>query len=251
MTPQAYRQQVRDSIVSALRLRHDIAGCWEGGSAATGRVDEFSDIDLVVVTPLDAADAVFADVEATISKGGEITHRWHVEPPPFPDSAQRFYFLAGAPRFFAVDCVIVPESGAAQLLERERHGDPQVQFDRSGKIAALPLDRNALDARRSRRVAQLRGAVPIFRMLVEKELARDHPLEAFGFYQVLLRALIELLGMQYRPDRFDFGWRYVETELPEHAQRLLDRYAFVADAGALRQLSSELGEELMRRLETS
>ena len=26
-------------------------------------------------------------------------------------------------------------------------------------------------------------------------------------------SLIELLGMRYRPDRFDYGWRYVETEL--------------------------------------
>ncbi|MBA3252777.1 MAG: hypothetical protein H0T67_00745 [Burkholderiaceae bacterium] len=69
--------------------------------------------------------------------------------------------------------------------------------------------------------------------------------------RVLLRALIELLGMRYRPDRFDFGWRYVETELPEPAQRLIERYAFIADAGALRQLSSELAEELMRQLETS
>ncbi len=136
-------------------------------------------------------------------------------------------------------------------MERERHGDPQVQFDRSAKIAALPLDRPALDARWFHRLAQLRGAVPVFRMLLAKELARGHPLEAFGFHQVLLRALIELLGMRYRPDRFDFGWRYVETELPEPAQRLIERYAFIADAGALRQLSSELAEELMRQLETS
>ena len=88
-------------------------------------------------------------------------------------------------------------------------------------------------------------------MLVQKELARGHPLEAFGFHQVLLRALIELLGMQYRPDRFDYGWRYVETELPEDARQLIKRYAFVGDADALPRLSSELGEELAHRLETA
>ena len=88
-------------------------------------------------------------------------------------------------------------------------------------------------------------------MLVEKELARDHPLQALGFYQVLLRALIEILGMRYRPHRFDYGWRYVETELPEQAQHLIARYAFVADHVRLRQLSGELGEELTRQLETT
>ena len=197
-------------------MRDDVAGCWEGGSAATGRLDEFSDIDLVIVAPLETADAIFAAIEASdCRRSGEMSHRWHVDPPPFRETAQRFYFLAGAPRFFAIDCVIVTASGAAQFLERERHGVPQVAFDRTGQIAALPLDRPALEARRSHRLAQLRGAVPVFQMLVEKELARGHPLEAFGFHQVLLRALIELLGMQYRPDRFDYGWRYVETELPE------------------------------------
>ena len=114
-------------------------------------------------------------------------------------------------RASAVDCVVVSETGADQFLERERHGEPQIQFDRSGRIAALPVDREALNARRALRRGQLRGAVPVYRMLVEKELARGHPLEALGFYQALLRALIELLGMRYRPERFDYGWRYVEN----------------------------------------
>jgi hypothetical protein len=70
-------------------------------------------------------------------------------------------------------------------------------------------------------------------MLVDKELARGQPLEALGFYQVLVRALIDLLGMRHRPERFDFGWRYVERELPEDAQALIARHAFVADAAAL------------------
>ena len=225
MTPHTYRRKLKDAVVSVLRARDDVAGCWEGGSAATERLDEFSDIDLVIVAALDAADAIFAAVEEAISTVGEISHRWHVDPPPFRDTAQRFYFLAGAPRFFAVDCVIVTATAIAQFLERERHGEPQIQFDRTGQIAALPLDERALAARRAHRLGQLRGAVPVYLMLVEKELARCHPLEALGFYQALLRALIELLGMQHRPDRFDYGWRYVETELPGDAQHLIERYA--------------------------
>jgi hypothetical protein len=208
-------------------------------------------MDLVIVAPLDAADAIFTDVEAAISEVDAIVHRWHLDPPPFSDTAQRFYFLANAPRFFAVDCVIVTEAGASQFLERERHGEPQVLFDRSGKIAALPLDRTALSVRRNRRLGQLRGAVPVYLTLIEKELARGHPLEAFGFYQAVLRALIELLGIRYRPDRFDYGWRYVESELPEHARRLIKQYAFVADADKLQHLSSELGAEMTRQLEVA
>ena len=251
MIPQTYRRRIKDAIVSAIRERNDVDGCWEGGSAATGRIDEFSDVDLVIVGSLSAADEIFAAVENAISTVGEISHRWHVDPAAFRDTAQRFYFLADAPRFFAVDCVIVNRNGTAQFLERERHGEPQVEFDRTGQISALPLDEPALAARRTHRLGQLHGAVPVYWMLVEKELARDQPLEALGFYQALLRALIELLGIRHRPDRFDYGWRYVETELPEDARRLIERYAFVADTASLRRLSRELGDELTQLLETA
>ena len=251
MTTNTYRQQIKDAIVSVLLLRADVAGCWEGGSAATARLDDYSDVDLVIVAPVDAAASIFADVEAAISEIDTIVHRWHVDPPPFRETAQRFYFLAGAPRFFAVDCVVVTESSASLFLERERHGEPQVQFDRTGTIVALPVDREALSARRAHRLEQLRGSLPVYRMLVEKELARGRSLEALGFYQVLLRALIELLGIRYRPDRFDYGWRYVQTELPDQAQQLIEHFGFVSDADALQRLSAELGEELTHQLTAS
>jgi hypothetical protein len=245
----AYRTAVAEAIVGALRARDDVAGCWEGGSAATGRLDDYSDIDLFIVAGLDRASAIFETVERALESVDRIVHRWHVEPPPFRDTAQRFYFQATAPRFFAVDCVITTAAGAAQFLERERHGEPRMYFDRTGTIRALPLDRAALESRRAQRLAQLQGSVPVYRMLVEKELARGHALEAAGFYQALLRALIELLGMRERPDRFDFAWRYIDTQLSEASRELLQRYAFVADATALEIQSSELSEELDRQLE--
>jgi hypothetical protein len=81
-------------------------------------------------------------------------------------------------------------------------------------------------------------------MLVDKELERGHALEAYGFYQILIRALIELLGMQHRPDRFDFGWRYVERELPPSAQALIARHVFVRDGNSLAPLRASLVDEI-------
>ena len=50
---------------------------------------------------------------------------------------------------------------------------------------------------------------------------------------MLAKALIELLGMQHRPERFDFGWRYVDRELPVDAQALIARHAYIGGADAL------------------
>lgn len=242
-----YRRTIIEAVIAHLLPMTAVRACFEGGSAATGRLDEFSDIDLVIVAPPSFADAAFDAVEAALSPHS-ISHVWRVDPPPFPQTAQRFYFLADAPRFFAVDCVVASETGVEALLERERHGDPLVYFDRTSTIRSRAVDRPALAERRARRWRQLQGAVPVFAMLVDKELARGRPLEALGFYQGLLRALLELLGIAHRPDRFDFSWRYVETELPADARALLARYAFIANEQALRERAPQLADELRRRL---
>jgi hypothetical protein len=173
-----------------------------------------------------------------------ITHVWRVDPPGFADMAQRFYFLEGAPRFFAVDCSVMSPEGVVPFMERERHGEAVVWFDRDGALRPRACDSGSMARRRAHRLGQLRGATPVYSMLVAKELARGHALEAYGFYQVLLRALTELLGMQHRPERFDFSWRYVETELPPTAQALIARHAFVADADALDHLTASLEREI-------
>ena len=242
-----YRRTIIEAVIAHLLPVTAVRACFEGGSAATGRLDAFSDIDLVIVAPLPSADAAFDAVESALSPHS-IVHTWRVEPPSFPQTAQRFYFLADAPRFFAVDCVVASESGVEAFLERERHGDPLVYFDRTSRIRARAVDRTALAERRVKRWGQLRGSVPVIAMLVEKELARGRPLEALGFYQGLLRALLEVLGIEHRPDRFDFSWRYVETQLPEDARALIARYAFVADEQALRERAPQLADELRRRL---
>lgn len=251
MSAAAYRRTVIERLIAGLLPLAPVRACFEGGSAATGRLDDFSDVDLVIVAPLSASEAVFDAVETALSACGAITHRWAVEPPPFPDTAQRFYFLADAPPFFAVDCVIVTEPAVPQFLERERHGAPLLYFDRSGKIRARPVDQPSLAAKRAHRWRQLQGAAPVYAMLVDKELARDRPLEALGFYQALLRTLLEVLGIEHRPDRFDFGWRYVESQMPEGARRLIAHYAFVADPETLRKRAPELAAELAQRLAAS
>lgn len=245
-----YRRRVTEAVVAALREDPSVEGIVEGGAVARGRADDYSDIDLMIVAPLQGAEPLFACIEAALTSIASIEHTWNVEPPGFPDMAQRFYFLAGAPRFVAVDCSIFAPSGITAFLERERHGEAVVWFDRRGTLTPRSVDASALARRRQQRLAQLRGMIPVYSMLIDKELTRGHALEAFGFYQVLLRALIELLGMQHRPDRFDFGWRYVERELPAGAQDLIARHAFVPDAASLAARQASLVCAIEAQLDT-
>jgi predicted nucleotidyltransferase len=129
-------------------------------------------------------------------------------------------------------------------VSHERHGEAVVWFDRDGVLQPRDVDAVAAATRRNHQLAQLRGSTPVYVMLVAKELARGHTLEAYGFYQTLLRTLIELLGMRHRPDRFDFGWRYVDRELPASAQALIASHTFVAGTSALPGLLASLEREI-------
>lgn len=243
----AFRRRVFEAVIPPLRAREAVEAVWEGGSAATGRLDAFSDVDLCIVAPTEETAAVFDAVERALATVAPIEHAWHVEPPAFREMAQRFYLLAGAPPFFAVDCSVLTPAGAAQFLERERHGEPLVYFDRGGRVRAVPLDRSVHEAKRSARLAQIGQAAPVYALLARKELARERALEALGFYQSLLRALVELFGMAHRPERFDFGLRYVHSDFPPDVQRRLAHFAFVPDAQSLAARIDEIVAAIQRQ----
>jgi hypothetical protein len=238
--PVAYRARVLDVVVDALRRFADDPGfhaVFEGGSAATGRLDAYSDIDLCVVAEAPLNEALFAAIEAALGQIAPIGHVWAVADAPWPGFAQKFYLLEGAPRFFALDCSLMLPATGVQFLEVERHGAARVLFDPRHWVRPQPLDRAAHAARLQRRRAQNLAAWPVYRMLVDKELARGRPLDAFGFYQALLRMLVEAAGLLHRPDRFDYGWRYLHHDLPPSLQTQLEQLAYV---GRLDDLAARL-----------
>lgn len=229
MSALEFRTRLLDHLLPPLRAVQFIEACFEGGSAATGRLDELSDVDLYFIAKAEHTGAVFELFERTLESLGRIAHRWQVEPSGFDGLAQRHYLLDPAPRYFAIECCVLRPDCAVQFLESERHGEPVVHFDRTGRIRSVPLDRGAHAAKLTRRLAQIRASWPIYRLVVDKEIARGHALDAFGFYvNGLLRPLIELAGMRHRPERFDFGWRYLHSELPPELQQVLTQLAYVA-----------------------
>jgi hypothetical protein len=238
--PVVYRARVLDAVVDALRRFGSDPGffaAFEGGSAATGRLDAYSDIDLCVVAEDSLNEALFAAIEGALGQIAPISHVWIVADAPWPGFAQKFYLLEGAPPYFALDCSLMLPATGVQFLEVERHGAARVLLDPRQWITPRPLDRATHAARLQRRRAQNLAAWPVYRLLVNKELARGRPLDAFGFYQALLRMLVEAAGLLHRPDRFDYGWRYLHHDLPPSLQTQLEQLAYV---GRLDDLATRL-----------
>jgi hypothetical protein len=224
----AFRERIFQAVVPVLEADPTVRGCWEGGSVAMGRADELSDIDLYVVAELPEHVAILDKFETALRDAATVAHAWRVDPQSYAGITQRIYLLSDAPRFFAVDCAAITAAASVQFLERERHGEARVLFDRDGSITVPPLDRARHDEKMQLRLKQIRGSWPVYRTVVEKELARGRSLDAIGFYfNGLMRPLIELVGMRDRPDRFDYGWRYLHDELSSEVVRQLEALAYV------------------------
>lgn len=209
------RAQIIAALHSALEAAPEVLAASLGGSDATGRTDEFSDVDLVVIVQEGAVESTFAILHSALEELSPIVHRWRLADPTWHGSSQEFLALRDADPAHFVDLVVQSPTGGERFLEVERHGTPLVLFDRVGILAPVPLDRVALQARIDERLAVLRARFPLFQTLVTRAVRRGFVAEAAVAYQDhTYRPLIELLRIRHCPERFDFGARYLDRDLP-------------------------------------
>jgi predicted nucleotidyltransferase len=220
------RAQIITTLHTALAAVPEVLAASLGGSDATGRTDEFSDVDLVVVVAEGAVEATFATVHHALQGLSPIVHRWRLADPTWHGNAQEFLSLQDADPAHFIDLVVLEPSGGERFLEVERHGTAIVLFDRAGVLAPKTLDRVVLQSRIDARLAILRERFPLFQTLVTRAVRRGFVAEAAVAYQDhAYRPLIELLRIRHCPDRFDFGARYLDRDLPATVQAEVEALA--------------------------
>lgn len=210
-------------LKALLEPQPTVLAAWLGGSAATGRLDELSDTDLVAIVQDGSEATTWALLEATLP----IEVRLELPLPTWHGHQQRIYRVAGK----LLDVVLMGEGAPNRFLEPERHGTPVVLFDKAGLVVpAPPLDPVAWQARLRERVAYLVPSFDLFQELPRKAALRGQPLEALhGYLTYTVRPLVELCRIRHCPWRYDFGLRYLERDLPPELHQRLIALAFVRD----------------------
>lgn len=226
------RTELVTGLQRALQGVAAVDAAWEGGSAAFGSEDEWSDVDAVAVVADDAIESSFAQVEAALHALSPVVLRY--DAPAAPGFAQKFYRLRDAGEFLVVDLVFIRRSDPLLFREVELHGQGRVWFDRRGMLAEAHLDA-AHDAEQARaRVPTLAAAFGMFQHIVTKERLRGRAVEALVFYQgMTLRPLVEALRLLHCPQRRIFGLRYLARDLPADVCSRIERLAFVRDLADL------------------
>lgn len=226
------RAELQQTLRRALESSVAVDAAWEGGSAAFGRDDDLSDVDVIAVVADDAVEATFAQVEAALEALSPIALR--VVMPAAGGFAQRFYRLRDAGEFLVADVALLRRSDPLLFRDVEIHGRGRIWFDRPGILAESHLDRAVEDAAARERIASLRASFEMFQHLVTKERLRGHGSDALAFYQAwTLRPLVEAVRLLHAPDTRVFGLRYLARDLPAATVQRIERLCFVRDLNDL------------------
>ncbi len=235
------REDVTGALRRALEPRDYVLAMWEGGAAAFGRVDEWSDIDLQVLCEDGRVEDVFEDVGLALQELSPIEASFRFPEPTWHGHSQAFYELRDASEFLLLDFVAMQRSSDKdRFLQPEIHGHPQVHFDKNGDLTFDSVDFAEHAEAVRLRVQRHRQIYNMFRPFVRKELNRRNNIEAMGYYQgMVLRPLVELLRIVHSPLRYNFHTRYVHYELPEDVVRRLESLFYVRDAAELARKCDE------------
>lgn len=212
---ESLRTQILSALREALEPHDDVLAFWEAGSAAMGRADHMSDLDLQVLVADGRVEDTRKVVETALLSLRPFEIAWEVPRPTFHGNWQAFYRLEGYDPLLLVDLCILEEKSPNKFLEPEMHGHPCIYFDKGGRVKPQYVPAAEMAAKIRGRLPLIEAGVELFHAFVEKELRRGRPVDALHFYlNTVVPRLVEALRTRYCPWRYNFGLRYLGHDLP-------------------------------------
>ncbi|MBE9177128.1 nucleotidyltransferase domain-containing protein [Oculatella sp. LEGE 06141] len=238
------RKAIVESLTTALKLHDFVLAMWQGGSAAHGHTDEWSDLDLQVIVQDAWVEQTLVLIEQTLTTIAPIRFQHRVPEPTWHGHAQCFYGLEATNPFLFLDLVILQQSSPNHFLDRERNGTVIVSFDKMALLVQHPLNWDEHLAKMRQSFNQLQETFELRQRLVQKEIHRKHWVEAvMGYHKWTLQPLIELLGMLYRPYRYDFNAKYFSRDFPPEVKARVEPLLCVTELADLKH-KQRLAEDL-------
>jgi len=238
MSKQITRTDILGTIRAAIEPLDYVHSMWEGGAAANQRLDQWSDIDLMIDVDDDHVPEVMSIIESALSRSTPYDLRYEIPQPTWHGHWQAFYRFINASPYLLLDMVILKHSIPEKFTEPVLHGKAVVHFDKAGIIATSPvLDVEETMQTITRRLTTLPVMFRMFQVMVLKEIERGNGIEAIGYYPgMTLRPLVEALRIRYAPYHYTFYSRYVYSEFPYAVTSRLEPLFFI---GSLQDLQEK------------
>lgn len=229
-SPRLEKLEILSAIAAKIEPLRYVHAMWEGGSAAFGRDDEWSDVDLYICADRGKAGAVFKAVEGALKSISPISQKLSVPHPPNMILEQAFYRLERAGPWLVVDLAVLAPESPEKLLDPQVHGKAIFCFNKGNKVKIPKKSRKALDAEIAAARRKLAEKYAMFYNFIDKEIMRKNWIDATMFYHMfVLACLTDAIRMKYTPWHHNFKMRYAEYELPTGVLSRLRPLYFIKD----------------------
>jgi predicted nucleotidyltransferase len=235
------RTEVKAKIAEFLKLSEAVIAVWEGGSAATGFLDEYSDLDLSIVIRDGATESVIEAFENFIAAEFKIVRKHRLAEPTWHGFSQCFYKIDKVSEWLYLDVCFIQKSIKDKFTEPNRHGHAVVWFQKESILdeTETPLETIVKKGKRLYQAAVQMDF--IMELEIKKAIRRGLFSEAFSFYYGFInRSLGILLNLKYRPEKADFGLRYAYRDFGIDDYALIDAALKVASIQELETMSNRI-----------
>jgi hypothetical protein len=233
------REDIKARLRDLLESQNHVLAAWEGGSAATGYLDQFSDLDLIIVTDSEDTNPIFQLLQDHFREEYGIRREYRVPEPAWHGMSQCFYLLADCDDFFYCDIAVVACSNPNKFTEPDRHGKALLWFDKDQQYRAEQSPSATREALVKRMLSGITAVDFLSIIELQKAIARDNWIAAQMNYHTLInRYLVPLLNIKYRPEKADFGIRYADRDYPPGVVSELEALLCITSVADIRVKSS-------------
>lgn len=239
--PQSFsRKTLEDQINIGIQADKKIRALWYGGSRATKTEDALSDLDIVMI----CTDPIYAfDLfKSIVNKVHSIEKVWSVEASLWKHFNQKFYILENTPSSFYLDVGVFTSLNPddyQEFFNTARHGSPQIIFDRDQILQKASLHPKL----EKKSFANIENELARFEIMYRtflKEYNRGKYIDAYTFYQRLVIWVVQYLRATKTPQRHDFAFRYIATDLDQTNAHWIEYLLKTADLESLKAKADEI-----------
>lgn len=241
-----FNGKIRKAIKEMYMSNENVLVAFEGGSAATGYFDQYSDLDLGLITKDDYVEEAFKIMEEYLTANYGIKNKFRMPEPNWHGHSQCFYIINESPATFYVDFLIEKESSGNRFTESDRHGNTQIWFDKNNLIDTTPTPEDVTLQKCKKQYNFIKTYMPFMFIDLEKQLLRDLKIDASVIYFGVLNRFVALLNILYRPAKHDFGMRYLHRDFPEDVVNLVLKLTNTGSINEIRGNFELIKEEFIR-----